>query len=146
MNLPADTKAYMLHRAPMRLVQRLLCVEDDYCEAETVFEPGAPGTDDQGHVEAAVLVEIVAQTYAAAQGYRSQTDRKPPALGLLVGVSDFHIDQVPAVGERLKVTIRSSSPFGDFFMVEGQVLRGPETLAHGSLKVWVQPATETRLP
>ena len=146
MSLPADTKAYMLHRGPMRLVQRLLCVEDDYCAAETVFQPGALGTDAEGHVEAAVLVEIVAQTYAAAQGYRIQKAGKLPALGFLVGVSDFHIDQVPAVGELLKIIARSSSPFGDFFMVEGQVLRGHEILAHGTLKAWVQPETETRLP
>ena len=143
MSLPADTKAYMLHRHPMRLVQRLLCVEDDYCEAETVFQPGALGTDAQGYVEAVALVEIMAQAYAAAQGYQAQ---KSVALGMLVGVSDFRIDKIPAVGQRLKIIIRSSSLFDGFFIVEGQVLCEDEILAHGTLKAWEQPEAEAHLP
>jgi 3-hydroxyacyl-[acyl-carrier-protein] dehydratase len=143
MSLPADTKAYMLHRHPMRLVQRLLCVEGDYCEAETVFQPGALGVDADGYVEAVALVEIVAQAYAAAQGYQA---RKSVALGMLVGVSDFHIDKIPAAGQRLKIIIRSSSLFDGFFIVEGQVLCEDEILAHGTLKAWEQPEAEAHLP
>ena len=143
MSLPADTKAYMLHRHPMRLVQRLLCVEGDYCEAETVFQPGALGTDAEGYVEAVALIEIVAQTYAAAQGYQAQQSL---ALGFLVGVSDFQIDKIPSAGQRLKITIRSSSLFDGFFIVEGQVLCEDEILAHGTLKAWEQPEAEADLP
>ena len=40
MSLPADTERYMIHRRPMLLVRRLLCVDGDYGEAETVLEPG----------------------------------------------------------------------------------------------------------
>ncbi len=137
--LPADAEAYMLHRPPLRLVQRLCCVEDSCAEAETTLNVGDVGVDPEGRVEAAALVELVAQTYAAAQGYHVQRSSKSANLGYLVGVSDFRIDRLPAAGQRLRIKITSSSAFEDFYLVEGQVLCEDCVVAGGTLKVWVQP-------
>jgi histidine ammonia-lyase len=141
-NLPADTEAYMLHRPPMRLVQRLRWVEDSCAEGETTLSVGDVGVDQDGRVEAAALVELVAQTYAAAQGYQDQRSGKPANLGYLVGVSDFRIDRLPSAGQRLLIKIKSSSAFEDFYLVEGQVLCDNCVVAGGTLKVWVQPDAE----
>jgi 3-hydroxyacyl-[acyl-carrier-protein] dehydratase len=138
MTLPADTEAYMPHRSPLRLVQSLLRVEDDYAEAQTILNTGDVGVGPDGRVEAAVLLEMVAQTYAAAQGYQDRDSGKPADLGYLVGASDFRIECRPAAGQPLVITIKSSCSFGDFYFVEGQVLCGGQVAAGGTLKVWVQ--------
>jgi predicted hotdog family 3-hydroxylacyl-ACP dehydratase len=132
----------MLHRSPMRLVRRLVCVEDNYGRAETVLESGDVGVGPDGNVEAAALLEIVAQTYAAAQGYRDRADNRSPTLGYLVGASDFVIEHVPSAGQRLHVEVRSSRSFEEFYSVEGKVLCDDRVLAHGTLKAWVQPAKQ----
>jgi predicted hotdog family 3-hydroxylacyl-ACP dehydratase len=142
MNQPVDTEAFMLHRSPMRLVRRLACVEDDYARAETVLESGDVGVGPDGNVEAAALLEIVAQTYAAAQGYRDRAVNRSPALGYLVVASDFVIEQVPSAGQWLQIEVRSSRSFEEFYLVEGSVLCEDRVLAHGTLKAWVQPAQE----
>ena len=142
MNQPVDTEAFMLHRSPMRLVRRLVCVEEDYGQAETLLEPGDVGVGPDGKVEAAALLEIVAQTYAAAQGYRDRAANLSPRLGYLVGASDFLIEHVPSAGQWLRVEVRSSRSFEEFYLVEGKVLCGGRVVAHGTLKAWVQPAKE----
>jgi 3-hydroxyacyl-[acyl-carrier-protein] dehydratase len=138
MTLPADTEPYMPHRSPLRLVQSLLRVEDDYAEAQTVLNAGDVGAGPDGRVEAAVLLEMVAQTYAAAQGYQDRDSGKPADLGYLVGASDFRIERCPLAGQPLLIRIKSSCSFGDFYFVDGQVLCGGQVVAAGTLKVWVQ--------
>ncbi len=140
MTLPADTEAYMLHRPPLRLVQRLLCVEDAHAEAQTTLKAGDVGVGSDGKVEAMTLVELVAQTYAAAQGYRDRNKENPVSRGYLVGVSDFRIESCPPAGQPLLIKIDSSCSFDDFYLVEGQVLCDDTVIAGGTLKVWVQPS------
>jgi predicted hotdog family 3-hydroxylacyl-ACP dehydratase len=138
MNLPADTAPFMPHCAPMRLVYRLLSVEGDRAEAESKLEAGALGLDPDGKVERTVLLEMVAQSYAAASGYRDLSENKPPALGYLVGVSDFRIERSPHAGELLRIEIQSANSFEDFYLVKGRVLCHDKVLAEGTLKVWLQ--------
>jgi predicted hotdog family 3-hydroxylacyl-ACP dehydratase len=139
MSLPADTEMYMLHRSPLRLVHRLLRVEDDQAEAQTVLNIGDVGVGSDGRVEAAVLLELVAQTYAASQGYKDRLADKASNIGYLVGAQDFHVEQAPAAGQPLVIKIKSSCAFADFHFVDGQVLCNGTVVAHGTLKVWVQP-------
>jgi 3-hydroxyacyl-[acyl-carrier-protein] dehydratase len=141
MTLPADAQAYMLHQPPLRLIQQLLCVEDSHAEAQTTLDVGGVGVGPDGTVEAMALVELVAQTYAAAQGYRDRDEADPVSRGYLVGVSDFQIESRPPAGRPLLVKIDSSCSFDDFYIVEGQVFCDSVVIAGGSLKVWVQPGT-----
>jgi predicted hotdog family 3-hydroxylacyl-ACP dehydratase len=138
MTLPADTEAYMLHRSPLRLVRSLLRVEEDCAEAQTILNRGDVGVGPDDRVEAAVLVELVAQTYAAAQGYQDRDSGKPADLGYLVGASEFRIERRPLAGQQLLIRIKSSCSFGSFYLVEGQVLCEGQVVARGTLKVWVQ--------
>ena len=65
MTLPAPTQAYMIHEPPLLLVKRLLRVDGDRAEAATDLSPGDVGVTPDGHVEAAALIELIAQTHAA---------------------------------------------------------------------------------
>jgi predicted hotdog family 3-hydroxylacyl-ACP dehydratase len=138
MSLPADAETYMLHRSPLRLIQSLLCVEDDYGEAQTTLNAGDVGVGPDGKLEAAVLLEMVAQTYAAARGYQQRTGQSAE-LGFLVGAHDFWVERRPEAGQSLRIRIKSSCSFETFYLVEGQVLCEGSVVAGGTLKVWVQP-------
>ena len=138
MRLPADTEPFMLHRSPLRFVRRLLRVEGDFAEAETTLEAGDVGIGPDGKVERTALLEMVAQTYAAARGYRDLSAKRPPALGYLVGASDFRIEHAPRAGQMFRIEVQSSNSFEDFYLVEGRVVCQDEVLAAGTLKVWLQ--------
>jgi hypothetical protein len=79
---------------------------------------------------------MVAQTYAAVQGYQDRHSGKPADLGYLVGASDFRIERRPPAGQPLLIKIKSSCSFGDFYLVDGQVLCEGRVVAGGTLKVW----------
>ena len=115
MNMVVDIEAYMPHRPPMRLVSELLCVEDDYAEAGTTLNAEAVVIDPNGKVEAAALMEIVAQAYAAAHGYQYHRDGKQPMRGYLAGIKDFRVEFLPPAGKRLLIKMKSSSPFEEFY-------------------------------
>jgi predicted hotdog family 3-hydroxylacyl-ACP dehydratase len=138
MSLPTDAETYMLHRPPLRLIQSLLRVEEGYAEAQTTLSAGDVGVGPDGKLEPTALLEMVAQTYAAAQGYDQRKTGTPAGLGYLVGVSDFRIEHRPAAGQQLLIRITSSCSFGSFYLIDGQVLCESRVVAGGTLKVWVQ--------
>jgi 3-hydroxyacyl-[acyl-carrier-protein] dehydratase len=142
MSLVADIEAYMPHRLPMRLVSELLCVEEDYAEARTTLDIGNVVVDPNGKVEAAALMEIMAQAYAAAHGYQNKQKGKPAMRGYLAGIKDFRIEYLPSVGKPLLIKMKSSSPFEEFYNVEGQILCEDSVVASGTLKIWASHNTE----
>jgi predicted hotdog family 3-hydroxylacyl-ACP dehydratase len=136
MSLVADIEVYMPHRLPMRLVSELLCVEESYAEARTTLKSDNIVVDPNGKVEAAALMEIVAQAYAAAHGYQNQSKGKPALRGYLVGIKDFRVEYLPSAGKQLLIKMKSSSPFEEFYTVEGQILCEDSVVASGTLKIW----------
>lgn len=144
MKLPADTEQFMLHRSPMRLVHRLLWVEGDLAEAEATFEQGDVGVGPDGTIERTVLLEMVAQTYATARGYCDLKENKPPTMGYLVGVGDFHIERPAQAGQVLRIEVESSNSFEDFYQVEGRITCQDQVLAEGTLKLWPQKGTDSQ--
>jgi predicted hotdog family 3-hydroxylacyl-ACP dehydratase len=132
----ADIETYLPHRRPMRLVSHLQLVEDDYAEACAILNYGDAGIGPDGKIEAAALMEMIAQSYAAAQGYLKQRDKKPTLFGYLVGIKDFHIEELPSAGQQLLIKIKSSSSFDNFYIIEGQVLYENRLMAGGTMKIW----------
>ena len=57
--------------------------------------------------------------------------------GFLVGVRHLEITGRAYAGDRLLTSIRTVGTFGGFAVVEGAVTRGDETLAAGTLKLWL---------
>jgi predicted hotdog family 3-hydroxylacyl-ACP dehydratase len=129
------------HRAPMRLVDTLVSVNDGCAVAESVLPRSAIMADGEGKIDEVAFVELIAQSYAAFRGYMDRMDGKPPIEGFLVGVRDLAVAGRAYAGDRLLTSIRTVAAIGGFAVVEGAVTRGDETLASGTLKLWhVDPA------
>jgi predicted hotdog family 3-hydroxylacyl-ACP dehydratase len=142
MSLVVDIEAYMPHRPPMRLVSELFCVEESYAEAGTTLSSEAVVIDPNGRVEAAALMEIMAQAYAAAHGYQNKQKGKPALRGYLAGIKDFRVESLPPAGKRLLIKMNSSSPFEEFYNVEGQIICDDSVVASGTLKIWASQNAE----
>ena len=125
------------HRAPMRLVDTLVSVIDGCAVAESVLPRSAMMADAEGKIDEVAFVELIAQSYAAFKGYTDRMDGKPPGEGFLVGVRHLEITGTAYAGDRLLTSIRTVGAFGGFAVVEGAVTRGDETLASGTLKLWL---------
>ena len=125
------------HRAPMRLVDTLVSVNDGCAVAESVLPRSVVMADGNGKIDEVAFLELIAQGYAAFRGYMDRMDGKPPGEGFLVGVRDLEITGTAQAGDRLLTSIRTVAAYGGFAVVEGTVTRGDETLASGTLKLWL---------
>jgi predicted hotdog family 3-hydroxylacyl-ACP dehydratase len=86
------------HRRPLRLIDEILEMDEDYAVTAAMITPQWPMLAD-GAANPIVLIELVAQTSAALGGYKKkkQNDDAPIGGGLIVAIKSaaFFIDQVP---------------------------------------------------
>src|SRR5438876_80265 len=90
------------HRAPMRCLDALTECTDTTATATVTFGADHFAVAD-GVVLEPALVECVAQTVAAALGYRARGQTGSARLGMLTVVSDFHIHTRPSAGKQLTI-------------------------------------------
>ena len=135
--LPMPADRIIPHRPPMRLVDTLLSCGDDSGETEACLPAHSLLANGDGGIGEAALIELVAQSYAAVKGYNDLARGKPPGKGFLVGMRDFRITGKARAGDRLRISIKTAGVFENFAVVEGAVVRGGETLASGTLKLWL---------
>jgi predicted hotdog family 3-hydroxylacyl-ACP dehydratase len=93
--------------------------------------------DGEGKIDEVAFMELIAQSYAAFKGYMDRMNGKPPGEGFLVGVRNLEVTGRAYAGDRLLTSIRTVAALGGFAVVEGSVTRGDETLASGTLKLWL---------
>jgi predicted hotdog family 3-hydroxylacyl-ACP dehydratase len=133
--MPADR--ILPHLPPMRLVDTLLSCEDGSGEVEACLPAHSLLAGRDGGIDETALIELIAQGYAAVKGYNDLVRGIPPGKGFLVGMRKLRITGKARAGDRLRISIRTVGVFGNFAVVEGAVVRGGETLASGTLKLWL---------
>ncbi len=135
--LPMPAERLIPHRKPMRLVDTLLSVHEDCGVTETLLPRTSMMADGEGKLHEVAFMEMIAQSYAAFNGYRDLVEGKPAGAGFLVGVRRLEITGRAYAGDRLLTSIRTVASFGGFAVVEGSVTRGDETVASGIIKLWL---------
>lgn len=137
LTLPMDVEVLIPQRKPMRFISRLLWYEDKQAVVEALVEPDNPMLDSDGNLARVALLEIFAQACAASRGYEDSLDGGAIKVGFLVGTRGFRVGLGARVGDLLTVHTKTVGAFEGFSLVEGEIRRGDETLAAGTLKLWV---------
>jgi predicted hotdog family 3-hydroxylacyl-ACP dehydratase len=136
-SLPMDVNTLIPHERPMRLIDRLLKAEEQSGIAEAIVQPESPLLDEDGCLEPVVMIELIAQTYAAMKGYQDLSSGRSSRKGFLVGISDFHVVGRTRAGQRLRIKVETVGSTGGFALAEGEVYQEGERVAAGAIKVWV---------
>jgi predicted hotdog family 3-hydroxylacyl-ACP dehydratase len=137
LRLPRPAREFLPHRPPMQLVDRLLSAEDGTGTVEVVPGPDCPLLGADGGLETVALVELLAQGYAAVQGYIDRCAGRPPGRGFLVGIRRAQLYAPARRGDRLLVTVRTVARLERFAMVEGEVRCGDSLLGSAVFKLWL---------
>jgi predicted hotdog family 3-hydroxylacyl-ACP dehydratase len=135
--LPMDAERLIPHRPPMRLVDRLLSFEDGGGLTESRLPAGSVLAGEDGAVDPVALVELIAQSYATVKGYDDRVHGRPVAEGFLVGIRKLRIPGKAFAGDRLLTSVKTVGTFEGFAVVEGAVARDGETIASGTMKLWI---------
>jgi predicted hotdog family 3-hydroxylacyl-ACP dehydratase len=136
-SLPLEAEHIVPHRKPIRLVDRLIECTEDAATAEATIEPENVLADEDGRVDRAVFIELMAQTYAACKGHLGIIQGEPVRKGFLVGVRSLSISGDLSVGDRAVIQVKKATVFGAFAVIDGIVLRDGLQLASANLKLWI---------
>ena len=147
--LPRDVESMIPQKAPMRVVNRLLAVGERFAVVEAVIPPDSPFLGQDGMLDEAAFLEIIAQATAALNGFRTPNNQTTAPAGYLLGARKLDIRGTARAGDRLNVRVFKLARYGDFGIVQGTVAKGDEVVALGEVKVWHNSdaaAAESALP
>lgn len=139
MNFPIAAEDLIPHRPPMRMIDALEAFDGETGIVSARVSPGNLLLEENGALTEVVLLELLAQSFAAVQGYADSFSGKPVRQGFLVGARNVSFLARPRLGDHLKIRVRATARLEGFAVVEGSVMRGDEVLAEGNIKLWIVP-------
>ncbi len=125
------------HRAPMRWIDALTECTDTTAAATAIFGAEHFAVENGAVLETA-LVECVAQTAAAALGWRAQTGGKTGAAsnGMLIAVTNFRIESRVSAGQVIRIEISERKRLGPMLMISGAITCEGKLVASGDLTLY----------
>jgi predicted hotdog family 3-hydroxylacyl-ACP dehydratase len=139
---PLPIEHLLPQRPPLLLLDRLLSCTASEGTADALISSGNLFRLPDGTIHAAAFFELMAQSYAAVNGYQNQLAGKPVSIGYLAGITRAVVHGAARVGDRLLVTVRQTARVPPFVRAEARVVRESETLAEGVLTLFIPPAAE----
>jgi predicted hotdog family 3-hydroxylacyl-ACP dehydratase len=116
-----DIESLIPHRAPMRMVERVIAVDDSSIETVSTVRETWP-TVENGHARTLVLIELVAQSAAAVGGLADRDNEATKRPGYLVGVPKAEIVRpFVAVGTVLRCHARMTQAIDNYRAFDGAV-------------------------
>jgi predicted hotdog family 3-hydroxylacyl-ACP dehydratase len=127
--------AFVPHRPPMLLLERLLSHDETHAVCEARIRPDWIFVEDGG-VSALVALELFAQTAAAHVGYLGYVAGGTMASGALLGTRrlDLAVDRYE-VGDVLEVRVEQVMSMPPAAQYDCALLRGGEVIASGTINV-----------
>lgn len=119
--IDVDIERWIPQRLPMRIVEGLLAVDDVAIETIATVRDGWP-TADAGQARTSMLIELLAQTAAALQGWRERHEKAAGEGGLLVGIhgATLAAPRIP-VGTKLVCVARISHGAPSYLAFDGEI-------------------------
>jgi predicted hotdog family 3-hydroxylacyl-ACP dehydratase len=136
--LPAPVEDLIPHRKPLCMIDRLIDVKDHGGTAEAEVTSDNVMLDENGQLDPLAAAEMIAQTYAAVNGYDVRLSGKPVKQGFLVGIRKIQFLKLVFVGDFLRINVDTVGAISGFAVVKGQVTRNQEVIAEGEIKLWIQ--------
>ncbi len=124
-------------KPPFVLVSNLQQVSDTGCVTSFTI-PANHVLCVQGILQASGLIENMAQTCAAKQGYEYTRAGKPLPIGFIGDVKDFKCHKLPLAGDTIVTEIIIENKVFDVTIISGRVMLLGEEIASCKMKVFVE--------
>jgi predicted hotdog family 3-hydroxylacyl-ACP dehydratase len=124
-----DIENLIPHRDRIKMISEVLEITPQSAVAGAIVSSHWPLCDGNA-VSPIVLIEIVAQTGAAIDGYKRKLQGKNGGKGWLVGIKNasFNVAEIP-VGTHIVASVGSSYTFDMYSVIKGTVKAGEKILA-----------------
>ena len=126
------------HRGPMRLVEQVIEIGGDTIVAAALVPVAGPFVPDDGDPPGYLVIEMMAQSISAWDGWQRRQQGGAPEIGFLLGTRRFRCDRPTlAPGTRLRIAARLVFRDREMACFECQVWDGgPEAFAQATLNVY----------
>lgn len=131
-----DLKEHMIHKPPMLLVDKLL--EESAKKAKTSFfvREECIFLDGNNILAKSALIEIAAQSFAAADIYQKTTRAKEPAKGFLVSVRDFKFTGDAHAGDEIICHVEEVNDIEQMHIIEARLFVNDTCISEGELRIF----------
>jgi predicted hotdog family 3-hydroxylacyl-ACP dehydratase len=133
--LTEDILQYIPVRYPFVMVHKLLYVDDQSAisnftvTAENIFS-------ENGQFSEAGLLENIAQTVAAANGYNQIMENKKVSGGYIAGVKNFEVFALPEINDLLTTDIVVTGKLFNMTAISGRIVCNDKLVAQGEMKIF----------
>lgn len=132
-----DITLVIPQRPPFVMVDEL--VQDDAVITRTRFRvKDGQLFLEQGRLEAAALVENIAQTAAAGVGYKALQSNQPVQIGFIGAIRNLVVHELPVTGDLLETETKLVNTVFNVSVVEGTVSANGRLLATCEMKIFLQ--------
>ena len=124
-----DIESLIPHRDRIKVLSEVLEITSESAVAEALVKSDWPLCNGN-IVDPIVLIEVVAQTAAAIDGFKRKKQGKTGGKGWLVGIKNaqFNVAEI-TVGTLLTASVSNSYSFDNYSVIRGTVKAGEEILA-----------------
>lgn len=136
MNLYNNITDLIPQRDPIVMIGTLLSADEKGCRSRFTIPPENLFVED-GTLNAAGLVENIAQTAAARMGWLCRQENKPVPLGFIGAVQHLEIFGLPKINEEIETGISIKNQIFDVTVIEGEVSTGNRILARCDMKIFI---------
>ena len=142
MNSPLTASAFLPHRAPFLLVDRLLECDQHFCRTDFTVPAEHPMVRN-GRLGEGGIMENIAQTCATHIGYLSR--HLPIRIGVVASVKNVEILSLPMVGAHIETTVEEQGePIFSVSVYEAKVFSNGTLVAQGEMRVVLTDQTPTK--
>lgn len=112
----------LLHRPPMRFLDRIISITEDEAIAETDVSPANPLFIPGRGLPAYAGVEMMAQAIASIDGMKRHIGGLPPKIGFLLGCRKYSVRAAEfPEGMRLRIIVNKVFSDGEMFSFECRI-------------------------
>ncbi|MGL1933221.1 MAG: hypothetical protein OCC45_15910 [Desulfotalea sp.] len=139
MTLNVKAAPHLPHAQTMLFIDEIKVCEEENGTVVARIKDDCIFADADGRVNEMLVVELLAQGYAALEGYRASHSNKPVQKGLLVGVKKLVFDKtkIIKIGSVLEINLTLETELDAYTIVSGQVVTEGETIASANLTLYL---------
>ncbi len=125
-------------REPMIMVSGLVAADENSVTTWFLLEEGNIFLKD-GLFQESGLIENIAQSAAALNGYRAWLEGGAVKNGYIGAIKNLEIKSLPQTGKRLSTMVKETHHVLDTSIILGQVSVDDQLIAHCEMNVFMQP-------
>ena len=135
MNYSDDILLFIPQRYPFVMIDKLLYA-DEVTATGTFLVTADNILCEAGLFSEAGLLENIAQTVAAARGYKQQRENNPVAGGYIAGVKNFEVFFLPAINDVLTTEIVVTGKMFNMTAIAGKISLNDSLVAQCEMKIF----------